>query len=171
MDIECNDNIQDIIEDRLDLVIRVGELKDSSYIAIPLGNVRMIMRATPACLKKYGTSKTEKDLQNHNCICYEDYTQFLLNEGNKTQQVSVSGNLSANTVSVMLSALQKNVGYTVLPDELVKDSLQNGELVDIMPNTEISIKHLPVKKVFALYSNLKHLPAKVRVFLDFLREK
>ncbi|MDH5392081.1 MAG: LysR substrate-binding domain-containing protein [Gammaproteobacteria bacterium] len=171
IDIECNNTIQDIIEDRLDLVIRVGELKDSSYIAIPIANVRMVLCATPAYLKKFGTPKTAAELQNHNFICFEDYNQMLLNDGSKTQQVSVAGNISANTVSVMMSALQQHIGISVLPDRLIKELLQTGELVDIMPGTEISAVNLPVNQIFALYSNRKHLPAKVRALLDFLREK
>lgn len=171
IDIESNNNIQDIIEDRLDIVIRVGALVDSSYIAIPLGDIRVVMCATPEYLRKHGTPETIADLQNHNCICFEDYTQMYLTEDNKSQLVTVSGNVSANTVSVMLSALLQDIGFTVLPDRLINKYLETGELVEIMPQAEVSIKRLPVDKIFALYSNRNHLPAKVRVFLDFLREK
>lgn len=171
IDIECNNAIQDITEDKLDVVIRVGELINSSYIAIPLGNIRMVLCATPEYLRKFGMPDSITDLQKHNYICFEDYTQLVFKDGNNKQHITVSGNVSSNTVSVMLSALLQNIGFAVLPDRLLNDWLDKGELVEIIPNYEISVKRLPVDKIFALYSNRKHLPAKVRVFLDFLREK
>lgn len=171
IDIESNNTIQDIIEDRLDIVIRVGALQDSSYIAVPLGDVRLVMCATPGYLRKYGIPEKAADLQKHNCICFEDYNQYLLNEDNKSQLVSVAGNVSANTVSVMLSSLLQDIGLTVLPDRLINKYLETGELVEIFPQADVRVKRLPVDKIFALYSNRQHLPAKVRVFLDFLRDK
>lgn len=171
IDIESNNTIQDIIEDRLDIVIRVGALQDSSYIAVPLGDVRLVMCATPGYLRKFGIPEKVADLQKHNFICFEDYNQYLLNEDNKSQSVTVSGNVSANTVSVMLSALLQDIGLTVLPDRLLNKYLETGELVEIFPQSDIRVKRLPVDKIFALYSNRQHLPAKVRVFLDFLRNK
>lgn len=171
IDIESNNAIQDIIEDRLDIVIRVGALKDSSYIAIPLGNIRLVMCATPEYLNKYGTPQTIADLQKHNCICFEDYNQVILNDGNKEELVTMSGNFSANTVSVMLSVLLQDVGLTILPDRLINKYLESGELIEVMPQMDKSIKRLPIDKIFAIYSNRNHLPAKVRVFLDFIRDK
>ena len=171
IDIESNNSIQDIIEERLDLAIRVGAMQDSSYIAVPLGDVRMVMCATPAYLEKHGNPQSVAELQDHNFISYEDYTQFTLIENDKSQLISVSGNVSANTVSVMISALLQDIGFTVLPDRLLAPYLESGELVELMPEAKIEMKRMPVEKIFALYSNRHHLPAKVRVFLDFLREK
>ena len=71
----------------------------------------------------------------------------------------------------MLAALKQHLGITVLPDILLQDALQNGELIDIMPGCSISLNHLPVEHVYALYPNRQHLPAKVRAFVDFFRAK
>ena len=171
INIECNDNFQDMVEDQLDLVIRVGVLQDSSYIAVPLGNVKLVMCATPNYLKQYGIPKTPSDLQNHNCIVFEDYNEMLLADQTGTHKITLNGNISSNTVTVMLSAVQQHIGLTVLPDLLVNSLLQTGELVNIMPTADINIKNLPINQVFALYSNRKHLPAKVRAFLDFYRSR
>lgn len=169
LDIECNDSFQDMIEDQLDLVIRVGVLKDSSFIAVPLGKVRMVICATPAYLEQYGTPNTPTDLQNHNFIVFEEYNQLTFSDSTGSRQIIISGSIHTNTVTVMLSAALQDVGLTVLPDVLINDKLHLGELVDIMPMMDVSIKNLPIDQVFALYSNRKHLPAKVRVFLDFIR--
>ena len=171
LEIESNDLVQDIIEDRLDLVIRVGFLKDSSYIAVPLSKIRMVLCATPTYIKKHGQPKTASDLQNHNFIYYENYTQYIFSDGSSEQLVSISGTVKSNIVSVMLAAVRQHIGLSVLPDLLIEHLLETGELIDVMPNADISIKNLPVEQIYALYSNRKHLPAKVRAFLDFFRTK
>jgi len=171
LEIESNDLVQDIIEDRLDLVIRVGFLKDSSYIAIPLSKIRMVLCATPAYIKRHGQPKTATDLQNHNFIYYENYTQLNFSDDSSEQLISISGSVKSNIVSVMLSAVRQHIGVSVLPDLLIENLLQTGELVDVMPDANINIKNLPVEQIYALYSNRKHLPAKVRAFLDFFRTK
>lgn len=171
IDIECNDNIQDIIDDQLDLVIRVGALRDSSYIAVPFGRIRMVLCATPNYLKEHGMPQSPADLRNHNFIMYENYNQLLFHTSAETQQINISGTVSTNTVTIMLSALLQHIGLTALPDLIISDLLETGELIDIMPDSDIKIKNLVVDQAFALYSNRRHLPAKVRVFLDFFRPR
>ena len=171
IDIECNDSFQDMIEDRLDLVIRVGELKDSSFIAVPFGKVRMVLIATEKYLKRHGRPQTATDLQNHNCIVFEDYHRLIFNDINNSQEVSISGNVSANAVPVMLAAVLQDIGMTVLPDLLVNQLIKTSEVIDVMPEANIEVKNLPINQVFALYSNRKHLPAKVRAFLDFFKPR
>lgn len=171
LDIECNDKLQDIVEDQLDLVIRIGELTDSSYIATTFGKVSMIMCATPIYLEKYGTPKTATDLQNHNFIVYENYKQLLLTDNNGTQQVTISGSFKSNIDTVMLSATLQHIGITVLPDMFIKDLIKQGLLINIMPQFEVDVKNLFINRVFALHSNRKHQPAKVRAFLDFFKSR
>ncbi len=171
IDIECNDSFQDMIQDQLDLVIRVGVPKESSFIAVPFGDVRILICATPAYLKQHGFPKTPQDLQNHNCIMFEDFDQILISDRTGSQQLTLAGNIHSNMVTVMLSAVRQHIGFAVLPDLLINKLLQTGELIDIMPTADISIKNLPISQVFALYSNRKHLPAKVRAFIDFFRPR
>lgn len=171
LSIECNDEMQNLIEDQLDLVIRVGDLKDSANIAVSFGTIRLVMCATRNYIQQYGMPNTPSDLQNHNFILYEDYNQVTIKSSTNTQNIRVSGSVSTNMVSVMLTAIQQDIGMSILPDLLINHLLETGELVDIMPDAEISIKNLPISQVYALYSNRRHLPAKVRAFLDFFRPR
>lgn len=171
LDIECNDNFQNVVEEQLDLVIRVGTLIDSSYIAVPLADIKIVMCATPDYLEKHGTPKSPAELRNHHCIVFEDYNKWLFSNASQTQQVSVSGPISTNSVTMMLSAVQQNLGLTLLPNLLIDDLLRNGVLVDVMPSQSIALKNLPIEQVFALYPNRKHLPAKVRAFIEFFKNK
>jgi DNA-binding transcriptional LysR family regulator len=171
LDIECNDTVQDMIEDRLDLVIRVGDLEDSSSIAIPFGSIQLVMLATKTYLEQHGQPKTPSDLHNHNFIIYKTFNQLSITERGETHQINVSSSISSNTVSVMLSALEQSMGMAILPDLLANHFLQDGKLVNVMPEVKIKLKNLPISQVFALYSNRKHLPAKVRAFIDFFRPR
>lgn len=172
IDIECNDQIQDLIEDQLDLVIRVGDLQDSSLIAVPFGKIRLVLCATKTYLERNGRPRTPDDLRNHPFILFKDFNQILITpEDGSPQQIEISGPVSSNNVSVMLAALNQHLGLAVLPDLLIDHFLERGTLVDVMPQAEFLIKHLPVSQVYALYSNRRHLPAKVRAFLDFFRPR
>lgn len=171
LDIECNNNLQDMVEDRLDLVIRVGKLQDSSYIAVPFGKIRFTLCATPDYIRRFGTPTIFNDIKQHNFIIYDDYDQLILKENNNEKIITVSGSVRSNSASIMLSSVMQNLGITLLPDTLIHEQLNNGTLVDIMPQANIHVKGLPVEQVFALYSNRKHLPSKVRAFLDFFRNR
>ena len=171
LNIECNDQFQDMIEDQLDLVIRVGILKDSTFIAVPFGSIKIVICATPCYLEKHGYPKTPGDIQNHNCILFEDYDELVLSTEAETHQVKLNGSISSNMVSVMIAATKQHIGLTVLPDLIIKPMLNSGELIEIMPEFKIEITNLPINQVFALYSNRRHLPAKVRAFLDFFKPR
>jgi len=171
LDIECNDQFQDMVEDRLDLLIRVGVPKDSSYVAVPMAKIKMVICASPDYLEKYGVPPTAKDLQNHNCILFETFTTLMVNDAGNGQEITLSGNVVANTVPVMLSAAEQGIGFTVLPDLLVRQHVAQGKLQILMQDKPIEIKNLPIDQIFALYSNRRHLAAKVRVFIDFFKER
>ncbi len=171
LEIECNDFIQDIIEDRLDLVIRVGFLKDSSYIAVPLADIRMVLCATPTYIQQFGPPKTTSDLQNHNFIYYGHFKEFICSNQNEEKVIHIQGSINSNTASIMLSALLQHIGICLLPDLLIHDQLKTGKLIELMQDIRFTIKDHPVEKIYAIYSNRKHLPAKVRAFLDFFRNQ
>lgn len=171
LNIECNDSFQDMIEDQLDLVIRVGVLKDSTYIAVPFGDIKVVMVATPMYLKKHGYPKTVSDIQNHNCILFEDYEQLILTNETGSYSAKLTGTVTTNMVSVMIAATKQHIGITILPDLIIKPLIDSGEFVQVMPEVSIEIKNLPINKVFALYANRRQLPSKVRAFLDFFKTR
>lgn len=171
LDIECNDAFQDVIAERLDLVIRVGVPQDSSFIAIPITDIDVILVASPDYLKIHDTPTNAEQIAQHNFVMFEDFDRLKATEGPQTQIINLKGNVRFNSVPLMLAAVQQNVGITALPNLLVNSLIETGELVQILPGVKTEIQHLPITQVFALYSNRKHLSAKARVFLDFIREK
>lgn len=171
INIECNDQFQDIIEDQLDLVIRVGELKDSTFVAVPFGQLNVALVATPTYLNQFGCPKTPSDFQNHNFILFEDYDELIFSDDKNNYPVKLNGSISTNIVSIMIATAKQHAGITAIPDLLIKPLLESGELIQIMPELNLEIKNLPIKQIFALYSNRRQLPAKVRAFIDFFKPR
>lgn len=170
LDIECNDAFQDVVAERLDLVIRVGVPQDSSFIAIPIADINVHLVASPSYIEMHGAPTNPEELAEHNFVMFENHNRLKATSGTQTQIINLKGNVRFNTVPLMLSAVQQNLGITALPNLLINAQLKSSELIQLLPSTQIEILHLPITQVFALYSNRKHLSAKARVFLDFLRE-
>lgn len=171
LEIQCDDNLQDMVADQLDLVIRVGRLVDSSYIAVPFADVRLVLCATPGYLAARGEPKTIADLSNHPFITYKQFRSFICSTGKDHQALEVESRLASHSVAAAIGAVQQDLGLAVLPDLLISAALENGTLVSLMPEYRFDIKGLPVEQMFALYPSRKQMPPKVRAFIDFYREK
>lgn len=171
LDIQCNDHIQDMVEDRLDLVIRVGRANDSSYIAIPFSKVKILLCASPEYFAEKGRPKTIADLNNHNFITYDKFNKLVLSKAGEQQEIPMQGPLSMNSVAGIISVAKQGVGLIAIPDLLLQQDLQQGSLVQILPDYQMDIKGLAVEQAFAMYSSRKQMPAKVRAFLDFYKTR
>lgn len=171
LDIQCNDHIQDMVEDRLDLVIRVGRANDSSYIAIPFSKVKILLCASPEYFEKKGRPKTIADLNNHSFITYDKFNKLVLSKAGDQQEIPMQGPLSMNSVAGIISVAKQGVGLIAIPDLLLQQDLQQGSLVQILPDYKMDIKGLAVEQAFAMYASRKQMPAKVRAFLDFYKTR
>ncbi|VAW64763.1 Transcriptional regulator, LysR family [hydrothermal vent metagenome] len=171
LDIQCTDMIQDIVEDRLDLVLRVGPLLDSSYVAQPLSKVKLVVSATERYLNEHGQPVLPADLAQHNCIMFNSNNQWVFKRGGSEQLIQVRGRVNTQMVSVMISMALQHMGVMLLPVQLIRRALASGELVEIFADYSVCYSQLGAMDVFVLYSNRKYLPAKVRAFIDFFRGK
>lgn len=171
LDIQCTDTMQDLVEDRLDLVLRVGPLLDSSYVAQPLGKIELVVSATPAYFNEKGMPASPVDLARHHCIMFGDNSQWGFKRGKTEQIVQVRGRVNTRMVSVMISMALQHMGVMLLPVQLIREPLASGELVEIFGDYSVCYTQLGAMDVFVLYSNRRHLPAKVRAFVDFFRDK
>lgn len=171
LDLQCNDHIQDMVEERLDVVIRVGRANDSSYIAIPFSKVKIVLCASPEYFENYGQPKTLADLNNHNFITYDKFDKLILTKHEDQQEIPMQGTLCMNTVAGMISAAKQGVGLIALPDLLLTDDLKQERLIQILSEYQLDIKGLAVEQAFAMYSSRKQMPAKVRAFIDFYKTR
>jgi DNA-binding transcriptional LysR family regulator len=168
VDMQMTDRMVDLVEEGFDLSIRVTPVPDSTYIVRRLGSYRHILCGTPDYFAEHGTPKVPADLTKHNCLNYSYHPfgqgwRFATKKGEQT--VRVTGNLHCNS-SVTLSAMAlQGQGLILVPKFLVAEDLEAGRLVSVMNDTR------PIAfSIDAYYPHRRHLPAKVRVFIDLLVE-
>lgn len=170
LDISVTDQRVDPVAGQADVTIRVGDLADSSLVAIPLGTVARVIAASPAYLAKYGEPQTARDLSKHNCLLLSGFPHqaaWSFRENGQPVNVSVKGSLTSDSAETLLHAALSDVGIIRLGDFLGADALASGRLVPIM--TEI---HIPVEQpITALVQAGRQSVPRIRALLDFLKSK
>lgn len=170
IDASLNDRYIDPLEEAVDLVIRIGELSDSSLIARRLAPNRRVVCGTPAYFARYGRPARPADLTAHNCLVYtyragrHDWPFVCQGAAPPAPEiVRVHGNLETNNVEVLRSAVLADLGIGLFPLWLAGPDLAAGRLVRALPK-----HHAPDSAVYAVYPPGRHLSPKVRSFVDFL---
>ncbi len=166
LDIVLTDEFTDIVADGFDLAIRIGELVDTSLVARKLAPVRRILCAAPDYIARHGKPEEIADLAGHICLPAHNHESWRL-EGPEGQTVyRAEGPLVTNSSEVIREAVIAGAGIALRSTWDIGPELKNGKLVQVLPQWEGS-KHLAVS---ALYPSRQFLPAKVRLFVDFLAE-
>ena len=170
LDLSLNDRFVDVVDEGLDLAIRIGRLADSSLVARKLATLRLILCASPGYLGDHGAPKTPEDLRRHQCLCYSTNAQapewrFVAPDG-APFSVPVAGRLHANNGDALRIAALRGQGIVYLPSFIVGGDLQAGTLQSLLPD------YMPADSgIYAVYPHSRHLSAKVRAFIDFLAER
>lgn len=169
IDVLLADRRVDLIEEGLDLAVRIGSLPESGLIAKRLGSDRIAICGAPAYLKQHGLPKIPADLAKHNCLTYSyaatgDEWRMKDRHG-ALHTVKVSGSLRASNGDMAKLAALEGVGLIRQPRFLVGDDLRAGRLVEVLADY-----HAVELGIYAVYPSRKHLSAKVRVFVDYLTE-
>ncbi|NMK48191.1 LysR family transcriptional regulator [Achromobacter sp. Bel] len=158
----------DLIGDRLDLAIRVGTLADSSYRATPIGQFKLLLVASPALLAEHGAPRTPEALAAMPWLANRPgrSAQWRLTDGKgREHALRVAPVAHADTASALLAFAEAGCGVAALPDWLLEEPLARGAVRRVLPSYS-----LPPQQVFAVYPDTRHVSAKVRRFIDFLRE-
>lgn len=170
IDLNLNDRRVDIVDEGFDVALRIARrLSDSSLIAAKLATSRSITAASPAYLAEFGTPQTPRDLLNHNCLRYSNLGpisewDFVSPEG-ETMAIHAKGSISANNGEVLREAALDGKGIISGPSFLSGEAIREGTLVQILP--EYKQEDF---SIFAVYPHNRHLSAKVRRLVDFLKD-
>jgi DNA-binding transcriptional LysR family regulator len=171
VDIGLNDRVIDLVEEGWDLAIRIGRLRDSALIARKLAPIRTVLCASPTYLASHGTPRAIADLAQHNCLGYTlpsvasaERWHFGA-DGSVT--VAVTGNLRANNGDALRTAALAGQGIVYQPTFLFADDLRQGRLVPI----RLDQPTFQYANAYAVYAPDRHVPAKVRLLIDFLAER
>jgi DNA-binding transcriptional LysR family regulator len=168
VDMTATDRMVDLVEEGFDLSIRITPVPESNYIVRRLGTYRHVLCGTQAYLAEHGTPKVPADLTQHNCLSYSyhPFGQDWRFATKKTAQtVRVAGNLHCNSGATLCAMALLGQGLALLPEFLVAQDLQAGRLVSVLND------FLPIEfDINAFYAHRRHLPAKVRTFIDLLSD-
>ncbi len=168
VDITLNDRVVDLVEDGIDVAFRMGKLSDSNLIARKLCASPMLTVATPGYLDKHGIPGHPRDLKSHNYIVYTGLGQrgqVTYDEDDQPLHIKVDGNLQSNNSDVIRSAILSGLGISRVPRWLVGDKLSTGEVVEVLGDFKVS-----PTSVHVVYSPGRHLPSKLRCFIDYFAD-
>ena len=168
VDLTLNERFVDLVEEGIDVAVRFGELRDVNVVARRLGQTRRVIVATPGYLRKHGIPKMPSDLAAHNCILftYPPTADWTLIGSKGEIKVRVTGSLRANNGHVIRGAILNGLGVGWIPEALIHDKLATGAVREVL--TEYRMQCVDVH---ALYASARHLPVKVRAFVDFLQKE
>ena len=169
VELVVSDRFGDMVEDRLDLALRIGEVADASLVVRRLGTGAFVLVAAPSYIERKGRPSTPADLANHTCIVHDlgpgsDVWTFVTPEG--PRDFRVSGGLLANDVSAVHLAARSGYGIAHLPLFQVLDDVRVGSLVVVL--TEFPSPGVPLSLV---YPSRRHLAPRTRVVFDFIVEQ
>jgi len=154
----------DLIDEGVDLAIRLGVLENSSMMARKLSSRTQHVCASPHYISTFGEPHTLSELEQHNCLLGTlDYWRFQ--ENGKTRMIRVKGKLTCNSGHALIDAAIKNIGIIQLPDYYVSSYIQRGLLTPLLEQYRP-----PEEGIWALYPHNRHLSPKVRMLLDYLDE-
>lgn len=170
LDLTLIDRLVDIVEEGYDVAIRIGSTGGDNLIARKLATAYSIVCASPSYLKRHGVPKRPTDLHAHNCLRYsylsaEDEWRFTEGKA-RSYGMKLAGTLDSNHGGLLLQAALAGVGVAYLPSFIAAADVRAGRLVSLLePFVERTMN------VYGVYPTRKHVPAKVRAFLDFLGER
>lgn len=154
----------DLIEQGIDLAVRLGQLNDSSFMARKLSHRYLHVCATADYFVKFGAPYTLSELGQHSCLVgTHDYWRFKENQ--QPRSVRVKGRIRCSSGMVLLDAALKGMGLAQLPDYYVKEYLADGRLVEVLTNYRDDREG-----VWGIYPQNRHLSAKVRLLVDHLAQ-
>jgi len=155
----------DILSEGFDMAVRVGDLDDSSLIARRLASVDRSVFCSPSYLRRRGTPTRPEELVEHDCLLYAHHavpTTWHFKGPGRNAAVEVSGKLVSNHAAMLVEAACQGLGLVFCPTFFVAPALRDGRLQRVLPDW-----HFPLS-VSAVFPNARHIPAKVRIFVDFL---
>ena len=170
IDLGFDDRYVNLVEQGVDIALRMGRLADSSLGARYLGVNPWLAAAAPAYLARRGTPRTPAELPAHDCLVYssvqgDDRWTFTAASGEETS-TPVKGPLRSNNLSAVLEACRAGLGLAVLPWYVARESLAQAAIVPVLADHA-----LPSQQLHAVFPSPKLLPGKVRSFIDFLQRE
>jgi DNA-binding transcriptional LysR family regulator len=167
LDVNLDDRLVDLVEDGYDVAIRISRLADSAMIARKLADFRLVLCASPEFIETRGAPAAPRDLQHFPAIADTNWkgrnNWNFLDENGREITVTVNPVIEVNSPEVAKRAALAGLGITMVPEFSVEEEIRQGRLISLLAD-----RFPDGSGVFAVYPHRRHVPAKVRVFVDFM---
>jgi DNA-binding transcriptional LysR family regulator len=164
------DRVVDMVEEGIDIAIRIGKLPDSSFMARRIGMDKRVICAAPDYLARHGTPRRPQDLLRHQCILSRERThlnRWPFRIDGEIREIEVAGRMAVDEGDTQLQLALQGMGIVRLTRLTLAQSVRTGRLVLLLPDFAAD-QPLPIN---AVYPHRRHLAPKVPAFVDFLIEK
>lgn len=159
---------ENLVEQNLDVAVRIGALQDSSLIARKLGQLHRVLVASPDYLAQYGTPTQPEQLVDHNFILYSSIqasSDIKFADGSCFPHFLIKGNITVNSVTAIRKLVLDGIGIHLGPRWLFSDDLKRNQVIQLLP--EKLLKSFPVN---AIYTERAYLPEKIKLFIALMSE-
>jgi DNA-binding transcriptional LysR family regulator len=165
----------DLIQERIDVAIRLGTLRDSSYVARRLGSMEFYLCAAQKYLDRHGTPSDPQGVASHNCLLfprpgYSTSKWVFRSRNDDLREVSINGHCLITNSSAVKQCALAGLGLALLPDWLVGDEVTSGKLIRLFENYDVSPTDFE-GAVWLVSPSREYVPLKTRVFTDFMLQK
>ncbi len=167
VNLNLSDRLVDLINENVDCAIRIGELTDSSLVSVRLGEMRRMVVASPAYLVQHGVPRLPDDLAKHNCLSLGQQRGWVFRhpDSGETEMIKVSGTFECNDGAVLHEWALAGRGLAWRSLWEVGLDLKEGRLTSVLDAWQA-----PPMGIYAVFPQRRHLPLRVRLFIDLLKE-
>ncbi|NML60767.1 LysR family transcriptional regulator [Massilia sp. RP-1-19] len=167
VNLNLNDRIVDVVGDGVDVAIRIASLSDSSLVGVKLAANQRVLVAAPAYLRRKGTPSTLADLAKHNCLAISSEGSqrgWSFSDNGKIVTFKVAGNMVCNDGAVLHDWALSGKGLAWRSMWEVRSDIEAGRLRTVLDQFAA-----PGNDICAVFAQRRHLPLRIRAFVDFLR--
>ena len=158
-----------LLEDNIDVMVQIDDPRDSSYVARKITTATTSFYASPDYLKLRGKPEDPAEMQFHDCVVEISHERvprpWQFREKDAVNTIRVQYRYSSDSIGLCQALAEQGLGITVLPDFITRESVAAGRLVRLF-SEESSVTH----NIYAIYASRQFMPAKIRIFVDFLAE-
>lgn len=169
LDLELDNRLVNLVEERFDVAIRMSALQDSSLVMRRLAEISLVACASPDYLLRRGKPETPADLGRHECLIYllapRAHEWTFVDATGARYTVEVRGSLATNDDHTLRRAAMDGQGILRMPSLFVREAIERGALVQLWPDDAC-----PAVTLAAVYPSRRELPRKVRTFVDFVTD-